>query len=150
MIETLLRIGWLNLRRDRVAQALTFLLPIIFFSIFATVFGGQGSDRTSRVSVAVVDEDRSELSQRIIAGLKKEPALRVRTTVSGEDTGDPLDRAIGERLVREGDLPVAIVLPAGMGAEFGRRGSAAECRFSCLPMSPTRLRRRWSRDCCRR
>ena len=42
---TLLRIGWTNLRRDRVAQALTFLLPIVFFSIFATVFGGQGDAR---------------------------------------------------------------------------------------------------------
>ncbi len=43
---TLLRIAWINLRRDRVAQALTFILPIIFFSIFATVFGGQGDAAT--------------------------------------------------------------------------------------------------------
>ncbi|RDJ93864.1 hypothetical protein B4Q13_18965 [Lacticaseibacillus rhamnosus] len=34
MIGTLLRIGWTNLTRDRVAQSLTFLLPIIFFSSF--------------------------------------------------------------------------------------------------------------------
>ena len=39
---TLMRIAWTNLKRDRVAQAMTFLLPIIFFSIFATVFGNQG------------------------------------------------------------------------------------------------------------
>ena len=37
-----MRIAWTNLKRDRVAQAMTFLLPIIFFSIFATVFGNQG------------------------------------------------------------------------------------------------------------
>ena len=41
MIGTLLRIGFINIRRDRVVQALTFLLPIMFFSIFATVFGNQ-------------------------------------------------------------------------------------------------------------
>ena len=41
MITTLLRISWTNLKRDRVAQALTFLLPILFFSIFASVFGNQ-------------------------------------------------------------------------------------------------------------
>ena len=46
---TLLRIGWMNLKRDRVAQALTFLLPIVFFSIFASVFGGQGGDSTPRI-----------------------------------------------------------------------------------------------------
>ena len=88
MIGTLLKAGWLNLRRDRVAQALTFLLPIVFFSIFASVFGGQG-DGTSRIRVGVVDEDHSELSARIIAGLEKETALRVRRAT---DNGAALDR----------------------------------------------------------
>ena len=60
MILTLVRVSWTNLKRDRVAQMLTFLLPILFFSIFATVFGNQGRDSTSRIRVAVVDEDGSE------------------------------------------------------------------------------------------
>ena len=60
MIATVLRIGWINLKRDRVAQSLTFLLPLIFFSIFAGVFGGQGRSTTPRVRVAVVDEDGTE------------------------------------------------------------------------------------------
>ena len=41
-VLTLMRIAWTNLKRDRVAQSLTFLLPIIFFSIFALVFGKPG------------------------------------------------------------------------------------------------------------
>ncbi len=69
----------LNLRRDRVALALVFVLPIVFFSIFATVFGGQGDAATSRIRVAVVDEDRSELSARLVEALRKETGLRVRT-----------------------------------------------------------------------
>ena len=80
MITTLLRISWTNLKRDRVAQALTFLLPILFFSIFALVFGNQGGNSTSRVRIAVVDEDNSEMSRRIVEGLKTETALRVRIT----------------------------------------------------------------------
>ena len=52
MITTLLRISRTNLKRDRVAQALTFLLPILFFSIFASVFGNQGGNSTSRVRIA--------------------------------------------------------------------------------------------------
>ncbi len=47
MIATLLRIGYLNLSRDRVALSLKFLLPIVFFSIFASVFGGQGDAQTA-------------------------------------------------------------------------------------------------------
>jgi ABC-2 type transport system permease protein len=120
MIATLLKLGWLNLRRDRVAQALTFLLPIVFFSIFASVFGGQGSG-TSRIRIAVVDEDHSELSDRIIAGLNKETGLRVRTAASDTGTG-ALDRGAAEALVRNGDVPVAVVIPAGLGASFATSG----------------------------
>jgi ABC-2 type transport system permease protein len=119
---TLIRIAWTNLRRDRVAQALTFLLPVVFFSIFASVFGGQGDDRTPRILIAAVDEDGSELSRRIIEGLAKEKGLRLRTTAA-EDAGSPvLDRAAAERLVRAGDVPVAVVIPKGLGEAFARNG----------------------------
>ena len=37
MMRTILTVGWLNLRRDYVALGLTFVLPIVFFSIFAQV-----------------------------------------------------------------------------------------------------------------
>jgi ABC-2 type transport system permease protein len=123
MIATLLRINWTSLRRDRVAQALTFLLPIVFFSIFASVFGNQG-DATSRVRIAVVDEDRSELSARIVEGLRTEGALRVRTTTDPEG-GSALDRASAEALVRGGDVPVAVVLPKGLGATAASFGADA-------------------------
>jgi ABC-2 type transport system permease protein len=119
---TLIRIAWINLQRDRVAQALTFALPIVFFSIFASVFGGQGDAQTARIRIAVVDEDRSELSQRIVEGLAKEEGLRPRTTVADERGGPALDRAAAERLVRGGDVPVAVVLPKGLGESFGRNG----------------------------
>jgi len=121
---TLLRIGWINLRRDRVGQALTFLLPIIFFSIFASVFGGQGESRTPSIGVAVVDEDGSDLSRRMIAGLQKEAGLRVRTTADDEPSAAsaPLDRNGADRLVRSGTVPVAVLIPAGLGNAFGQKG----------------------------
>jgi len=123
-MRTLMRVGWTNLRRDRVAQALTFLLPIVFFSIFASVFGGQGDATTSRIRVAVVDEDHSEVSARLIDGLRNEKGLRAQTTTDASGTGAILDRASAERLVRSGDLPVAIVIPAGLGAAFSANGFA--------------------------
>jgi ABC-2 type transport system permease protein len=123
MITTLLRISWTNLKRDRVAQALTFLLPILFFSIFASVFGNQsGNSTTARVRIAIVDEDGSELSRRIVEGLKAETALRVRTTVDADGKGALLDRTAAEQLVKNGDVPVAVILPKGVGdtaAGFG-------------------------------
>jgi len=121
---TLLRIGWINLKRDRVAQALTFLLPVLFFSIFATVFGGQGDTQTTRIRLAAVDEDGTDLSRRILVALQKEPALRVRVTSEDDGSGAALDRGSAERLVRAGDVPVAVILPRGLGASFAERGFA--------------------------
>jgi ABC-2 type transport system permease protein len=118
---TLLRIGWKNLTRDRVAQTLTFVLPIVFFSIFASVFGGRAGDSTPRVSVAVVDEDQSEFSRRVVEALRQESALRVRATAPDAPA---LDRPGAERLVRNGDVPVAIVIHKGVGAGFEERGFA--------------------------
>ena len=63
MILTLLRVSVLNLRRDRVMQAMVFVLPIAFFSIFATVFGTQGPGDARPVRAAVVDEDASDASR---------------------------------------------------------------------------------------
>jgi ABC-2 type transport system permease protein len=125
MITTLLRISWTNLKRDRVAQALTFLLPVLFFSIFALVFGNQGGNATSRIRIAVVDEDGSELSRRIAAGLNDEKALRVRVTVDAEGRGAVLDRAAAEALVKSGDVPIAVILPKGLGASAATFGQSA-------------------------
>jgi ABC-2 type transport system permease protein len=123
-MRTLLRIAFINLRRDRVAQALTFILPIVFFSIFATVFGGQQNAATSRIRIAVVDEDHTEVSARLVEGLRKEQGLRARTTADAAETGAALDRAAAERLVRNGDVPVAVVIPAGLGQSFMEHGFA--------------------------
>src|SRR6476646_7734336 len=123
-MRTLMWVGWTNLRRDRVAQALTFLLPIVFFSIFATVFGGQGEVATARIRIAVVDEDHSEVSARLIEGVRNEKSLRAQMTTDASGTGAVLDRAAGERLVRAGDVPVAVVIPAGLGAAFSTNGFA--------------------------
>jgi linearmycin/streptolysin S transport system permease protein len=123
MIPTLLRIATTNLRRDRVVQAMTFFLPIAFFSIFAGIFGSQGRDVTSRIHVAVVDEDRSEVSGRLVAALLAETGLRIRTRARRPGEPDTARTVISRLraldLVKNGDVPVAIVIPKGFGAGFG-------------------------------
>ena len=112
MILTLLRIGWLNLKRDRVAQAMTFVLPILFFSIFATVFGNQRNP-TRRITVAVVDEDQSDYSKKLVTALQAEGGLAIETSEKG--SGRSLDRKRAEAMVKGGTVPIAIVLPKGLG-----------------------------------
>ena len=124
MIGTLLNISFTNLRRDRVAQAMTFLLPVLFFSIFANVFGAQ-RDPTRKVNIALADEDHSPFSQKLAKALIAEGSLAVRTTTEKEGKGDPLTRASAEKLVRDGAVPVAIVLPKGLGDNVQLFGNSA-------------------------
>ena len=58
MILPIVRTALIGLRRDRGALALSFVLPIVFFSIFAVIFGGR-RDTTPKITVLVVDEDHS-------------------------------------------------------------------------------------------
>ena len=124
MIPTLLRIYWTGLSRDRVAQAMVFLLPMLFFSIFATVFGG-ARNGTSRVPVVVASEDTSAVGRRLVAALAAEKSLRVRTTArpsgAAKDAPEvPIDRARAEAMVRAGDVSVAVVIPAGVDTSIAR------------------------------
>ena len=118
MIGTLLRIGVLNVKRDRVVLALIFFLPVMFFSIFASIFGNQ-RDTTSKINVAVVDLDQSTYSKKLVEALKNEGGLKIKTTVNTDGTGGMLDREKAEEQVKNGAVPVAIVLPKGFG-EGGR------------------------------
>jgi len=112
MIGTLLRIGFINLRRDRVAQALTFLLPVMFFSIFASVFGNQ-RNHTSRIYVPLADEEKSEYSRKLVKALSAEGSLIIQTTKDGEPGAAELTREAVETLIRKGSYSVAVVLPKG-------------------------------------
>ena len=58
MIFQVARTALLALRRDRGALVLSFVLPLAFFSIFATIFGKQ-NDTTPKVKVILVYEDQS-------------------------------------------------------------------------------------------
>lgn len=123
MIATLLRVQFTNLRRDRTAQILVFAVPIVFFTIFAFVFGGRGRGATPKVPLVVVDESHTSASARLIRALRAEPSLRVRTTANrnaGDTTQVPIDRARAEGMVRGGDVSVAMVIPAGIDTSLGR------------------------------
>lgn len=115
MILSIARTALVSLRRDRAALALSFVLPVAFFTIFAVIFGGQ-HDSTPRVTVIVVDQDQSDASQQLVAGLKQEGSLNILTThsVRGQ-SGVLYDAMAAQAAVRAGDAPVALIIPKGFG-----------------------------------
>jgi ABC-2 type transport system permease protein len=123
MIFAVMRAGWLNLRRDRAALILSFIVPIVFFSIFAGIFGAQRS-RTPRVTLAIADEDHSARSGQLIAALRAESALKI--------VEKTFDAKSAEAYVRAGDAPVALVIPKGFGnwrVSFGPQNDAPAFRL---------------------
>lgn len=130
MIIPVIRTALTGLRRDRAALALSFILPISFFTIFAVIFGGQ-KNSTPKVSVILVDEDRSPASADLMRGLEREDSLVVMTRPKPEGkNAAPLPEytaATAEAAVKAGDAPVALIIPKGFGdhpISFGSGNSA--------------------------
>ncbi len=118
----------MNLRRDRAAFVLAFVLPVAFFSIFAAIFGGSGKASTRKISVIVVDEDGSDGSRRFVAGLQAEAGLSVGLKPGDEkDPAGPLyTAASAEAAVKKGEVPIALIIPKGFGANPIAFGPAAD------------------------
>jgi ABC-2 type transport system permease protein len=123
MILDVVRTGWMNLRRDRAAMMLSFIVPIVFFSIFYGVFGAQRSGMP-KVRLAIADEDRSENSKRLVAALRNESALTIVDAAKNSKT--PFTAATAEDYVRAGDISIALVIPKGFGAVPIRFGGGTE------------------------
>jgi len=126
LIYAIVRTATVSLRRDRGALLLSFILPVVFFSIFAVIFGGR-HDSTPKVTVLVVDEDHSRVSQRLVQGLEREGSLVVKTRpapVKGAEQPD-FTAATAEAAVKAGTAPVALIIPHGFGENpisFGPAG----------------------------
>jgi len=92
----------LGLVRDRAALAMSFLLPSVFFMIFATIFAGATGEQL-RLKIAMADEVHTETSGRLLRALALDPALVPvgEGTLSADEVRD---------LVRRGTADVGLVL----------------------------------------
>lgn len=116
MIFSIIRTALISLRRDRGALALSFVLPIVFFSIFAVIFGGR-RDTTPKVTVLVVDEDHSKGSHRLLKALQSEGALSIETSPPPKNNVQQPDytASSAEAAVKLGVAPVTLIIPRGFG-----------------------------------
>ena len=130
MILSVARTALAGLRRDRASLALSFVLPIAFFTIFALVFRGQ-HNTVPRVHVIVVDEDHGAASRELVRALEREGSLQVSTQPDVKQhasTTPGYTAASAEAAVKSGDVPVALIIPAGWSAhpiDFGPNSDPA-------------------------
>src|SRR5471032_584612 len=96
-------------RDNRRALMLNLVMPILLAAFFGSMFGGSGASAPGKIDVGLVQQDQSEVARKIAAGLKADASLHV-TELSLPDA---------QALVRKGELPVAVVIPAGFGEQAG-------------------------------
>lgn len=94
---------------DRRAVLITILVPFAMASFMGAVTGGSGG--RSKISVLVVDQDASALSQKIGQDLSADESLDVQRSSEAEAT----------ELVKRGKASVAVVIPSG----FAKRAPKA-------------------------
>ncbi|MBS0263526.1 MAG: ABC transporter permease [Planctomycetes bacterium] len=114
MIGVVLRTSLLRLWHNRLDLTLAFVVPIIFFSIFALIFGGHVGRNLMTVKLAVVDQDRTDFSRQIVADLEATPGLTVLQQAGRGPRSGPLQPDAARLLVQQGQAAVAVVLPAGL------------------------------------
>lgn len=126
MILAVVRTHFARLKRDRAAFVLAFVVPVVFFSVFASIFGGSRSS-TPRIRLIAVDEDGSDNSRRFLAALGSEKGLNVLLSADAEAgrPSVPYDRTRAEDAVRSGKAPLALILPKGFGQSPISFGPAA-------------------------
>ena len=111
MIATVLEITLRRLRHSPVELLLTFVVPVVFFSIFALIFS-RGLGSTPTVRTLLVDGDGSDLTAQLMEQLEAGEGLKT-TRLDVADLDAPAMRSEAERQVREGVVTAAILFPPG-------------------------------------
>ncbi len=94
---------------NRRALLVTLAAPILIAAFFGSVLGG-APRKPTRIPVAVVDLDASPVSKSIVAAMKSDTSFELREASEPDAV----------RMVREGQVRAAAVIPAGFGAAAPR------------------------------
>ena len=91
---------------SRRALLMNILAPILIAAFFGALFDSDASKAPTRIPVAVVDLDHSEISGRIVAAMQADTAFDIRV----------LDAATAMAQVKKGSLRAGVRIPPGFGA----------------------------------
>ncbi len=118
--------SWRRLKNNRAELMLTFVVPILFFSIFAVIFGSRGSSNSGspRIKIALADEVQTPQSAQALEALSQQPALWITGPAaapkesSTAETAATVTKQKAEDLVRRGMVSAAVIIvPSGVNAK---------------------------------
>src|SRR5437868_6188980 len=119
IILTLLGKDFANLRRNRAAFVLSFIVPVLIILIVGWVFGlrpfGAGSNDSgpSGIPLAVVNQSGNAAATKLVAALQAEKSFRVVAEFTNPDgTKRPLVEADLRPMIHDRQFSYALVIPA--------------------------------------
>lgn len=100
--------------RDKFALFWIFAFPLMFALFFGAIYGNGGGEGGSRISLAVVDEDASDLSLALVERLGESSSLELELLATAAGAV-PYDAAAARAAVQKGRLNAFLRIPAGYG-----------------------------------
>ena len=135
MITSVIRCKFNALRRDRIAALMVFILPIVFFSIFAGIMGNTSGGTIKGVTVLLVDESNTDASRALIKSLK-DSGTGMRISLTHGDPQVAWTRDAAKAQVAEGAAPAAVIIPNGLGLDMFGEGDAVPVDVYVDPSNP--------------
>lgn len=111
----ILEVALVGLRRlwhGKLELLLVFVVPVVFFTIFAMIFtSGVGSGRTTKVKMAIENLDAATPATDFLAKLTESEAIRLIDPPASQRKLDPYDRA--RDAILHGRAAISLVVPEG-------------------------------------
>lgn len=115
MLRLILEVTHVGLRRlwhGKLELLLVFVVPVVFFTIFALIFtGGVGSGKTKQIKAAIENLDADPAAAALVARLTTNPSVRLADRPAAPPVGDAFDRA--REAILDGSAVVSLVVPEG-------------------------------------
>ncbi|HTL66791.1 MAG TPA: ABC transporter permease [Lacunisphaera sp.] len=119
ILLTLLGKDFANLRRNRGALMLTFIVPMVIIYIVGLVFGlGRSDSGPSGIPLAVVDQSGNPAGQKLVEALRAQKAFHLITDTEGPDhRRRPLTEADLRPMIENRNFSYALVIPPDLVSE---------------------------------
>ncbi|WP_442510279.1 ABC transporter permease [Novipirellula sp. SH528] len=123
MIRTIFQISLQRLWNNKQELVMVLVLPILFFSIFAMIFSRGVSSGESAINVAIIDDDMTATSRRIVKMLKQQSAIHVELGLLNTTEQWTLER-LTRVVMRDHGVAIVVYLPAGIEANLKSRSKS--------------------------
>lgn len=136
MMLTILRITYLRLSNNPLELLLIFVMPVIFFSIFATIFShGIASGTDKKIRVGWVWSQETSLGRELREFLQANASLEVSSVVDETDAEGNDDKALTAQILhaqQTGQYDLIVKLPPAFPHELETASSPHSCPVSLI------------------